>query len=99
MGRGGGRLKVSEWKLLGVYLYRADGTYTRAMWAKTPEDFRNMLPKIRKHVKNRLEVAITTTGDEMLFHATDKGIEWDGLGLEPLLNLQPSAALTIPPRQ
>lgn len=83
---------MSEWKWLGVYLYRADGTYTRAMWAKTSEDFRKMLPKIRKHVKNRLEVRITNTGDELLFHATDKGIEWDGMELESLLKLQPPAA-------
>ena len=83
---------MGEWKSLGVYLYRADGTYIRAKWAKTPEDFRKMLPKIGKHLKKRLEVRITNSGDELLFHATDKGIEWDGMELESLLQLQPSAA-------
>jgi len=46
---------------------------------------RQVLPKIARHVKKGFEVAITSTGDEMLFHARGGGIEWDGIGLEPLL--------------
>ena len=73
------------WPWFGVYLYRADGTYSRAVWAKTQGEFSKMLPKIARHVKKGLEVAITSTGDEMLFHARKGGIEWDGIGLEPVL--------------
>jgi hypothetical protein len=40
-----------------------------------------MMPKIGRQVDNRLEVRITNAGDHLLFHATDKGIEWDGIGL------------------
>ena len=74
-----------EWDWLGVYLYRHDGTYTRAKWVKSPQELVNMVPKLHKHIKSGREVAITNTGDEMLFHARGGGIEWDGLGLEPLL--------------
>ena len=68
-----------------MYLYRADGTYSHAVWVKTQDEFTRMLPKIARHVKKGLEVAITSTGDEMLFHARGGVIEWDGIGLEPLL--------------
>ena len=74
-----------EWNWIGVYLYRADGTYFRARWLKSPQDLVNMLPKIRTHIRSGRDVAITNSADEMLFHATKNGIEWDGLGLEPLL--------------
>jgi hypothetical protein len=73
----------SPW--FGVYLYRAGGTYSRAGWAKTKEEFTKMLPKIAGNVKKGLEVAITDTGDEMLFHARGGVIEWDGIDLGPLL--------------
>jgi hypothetical protein len=73
------------WPWFGVYLYRADGTYSGAVWAKTREEFTKMLPEIVRHVKKGLEVAITSTGDEMLFHARGGGIEWDGIEVEPLL--------------
>ena len=73
------------WPWFGVYLYRADGTYSRAVWAKTQDEFTRLLPKIARHVKKGREVAITNTGDEMLFHARGGSIEWDGIGLEPLL--------------
>ena len=75
----------NDWPWFGVYLYRADGTYTRAKWAKTREEFVNLLPKIASRVKRGLEVAITNTGDEMLFHARGGVVEWDGIELEPLL--------------
>jgi hypothetical protein len=75
----------NDWPWFGVYLYRADGTYTRATWAKTRDEFVNLLPKIASRVKRGLEVAITNTGDEMLFHARGGIVEWDGIELEPLL--------------
>jgi hypothetical protein len=68
-----------------VYLYRADGTYYRAKWAKTREQFVKLLPKIAWHVEKRREVMITSTGDEALFHARGGMIEWDGIDLGPLL--------------
>ncbi|MBV9506242.1 MAG: hypothetical protein JO323_14675 [Acidobacteriia bacterium] len=73
------------WQWLGVYLYRADGTYSGAEWAKTPEEFRRLLPSIQEQIKNRGEVRIANIDDHLVFHATDKGIEWDGLGLAALL--------------
>jgi hypothetical protein len=62
--------KDDDWAWLGVYLYRRDVTYTRAVWIKGPAELEKMLPKIRGHVKKRLEVSITNSEDEMLFHAT-----------------------------
>ena len=74
------------WERLGVYLYRADGRYPPATWAETPQQFAKMIRQIRKHVDKKLEVRITNTDDHLLFHATEKGIEWDGLALTPLLD-------------
>jgi hypothetical protein len=69
------------WQRLGVYLYRNDGRYPPATWAETPQQFAGMIPKIREHIANRLEVRITNGDDHLLFDATQKGIEWDGIGL------------------
>jgi hypothetical protein len=74
-----------DWPWLGVYLYRRDGTYTRAMWIKGPEELEKLLPKIRERVRKRFEVRITNGSDELLFHARNGGIEWDGIGLKPLM--------------
>lgn len=76
----------SGWERVGAYLYRADGRYPPATWAETPEQFVKMIPKIREHVDNKLKVRITNTDDHLLFHATDKGVEWDGIGLKPMLD-------------
>lgn len=76
----------SAWQRVGVYLYRADGRYPPATWAETPEQFAQMIPNIRQHVDKRLEVRVTNTHDHLLFHATDNGIEWDGIQLKPLLD-------------
>jgi len=73
--RGGG------WESLNVYFYHADGRYPPASHAETPEQFGAMIPQIRKQLDNKLELRITNSGDHLLFHATDKGIEWDGIGL------------------
>ncbi len=73
------------WKAVGVYFHRADGRYPAARWAETPRQFEKMIPQIREHVNKKLEVRIVDTRDRLLFHATDKGIEWDGSGLTPLL--------------
>jgi hypothetical protein len=78
-------LDNDEWPWFGVYLYRADGKYSKVVWAKTQEEFTKLLPKIARHVKKGLEVAITSTGHEMLFHARSGRIAWDGIGLEPVL--------------
>jgi hypothetical protein len=73
------------WKTVGIYFYRADGRYSAASWAQTPQQFEKMFPRIREHLNRKLEVRIVDTQDRLLFHATDKGIEWDGSGLAPLL--------------
>ena len=73
------------WKPLAVFLYRADGTYTCAEWVKTPKELEALLPKLRENVLKRLEVRITNYSDELLFHATSNGIEWDEIGLKPLM--------------
>jgi hypothetical protein len=79
------------WQRLGVYLYRADGRYPPATWAETPQAFYEMIPAIQKHLDNKLEVRITNGDDHMLFHATGKGIEWDGIGLSE--RTRPAGAL------
>lgn len=75
----------SGWKTVGIYLYRADGRYPSATWATTPQQFEKMIPQIREHIDKKLEVRITNAEDQLLFHATHKGIEWDGCGLAPML--------------
>jgi hypothetical protein len=52
---------------------------------KTPEKLTALLPKLRDHVRKRLEVRITNSSDELLFHSTSKGIEWDAIGLKPFM--------------
>jgi hypothetical protein len=74
------------WEKLGVYLYRADGRYPPATWAETPKEFGEMIPAIRAHIHKKLEVRITNSEDHLLFHATQNGIEWDGIGLRPFLH-------------
>jgi hypothetical protein len=81
------------WQRLGVYLYRADGRYPPATWAETPQQFVKMIPKIREHVDNRLEVRITNSDDHLVFHATDKGVQWDGIQLKPLLDTDRNRAV------
>lgn len=76
----------SEWQRVGVYFYNAEGRYPPATWAEIPEQFANMIPKIREHVDRKLEVRITNTDDHLLFHATDKGFEWDGIRLQTMLD-------------
>jgi hypothetical protein len=73
------------WQRLHVYFYREDGRYPPAKHAETPEAFAEMVPKIREHIDKKLEIRITNGDDHMLFHATQKGIEWDGIQLEPIL--------------
>ena len=75
----------SGWKPVGIHFYRADGKHPSATWAQTPQQFEKMIPRIREHLHKKLEVRIVNTQDQLLFHATDKGIEWDGSGLAPLL--------------
>lgn len=77
---------VGSWHRIGVYLYRADGRYPPPTWAETREQFMGMVPKIRQHIDNKLEVRITNGSDHLLFHSTKKGIEWDGIGLSPVLD-------------
>jgi hypothetical protein len=73
--------RAPEWQTLKVYLYRHDGRYGPPNWAETPEEFTKMIPQIRKHMDGKLEVRVTNCDDHLLFHATDKGIEWDGINL------------------
>lgn len=68
------------WEWLGLYLYRANGTYSGALWAKTLEGFSQMLPRVRRHLKSWREVRITNTGDYLLFHAANGSTEWDEPG-------------------
>jgi hypothetical protein len=77
----------SGWPRVNVYFYRADGRYPPASHAETPEQFAAMIPKIRNQVDNRLEVRITNGDDHLLFHATGKGVQWDGIGLSQHLDL------------
>lgn len=74
------------WRTLNVYLYRADGRYGPPVHAERPETFPAVVRQIREHVDNKLEVRITNGDDHLLFHATAKGIEWDGIGLTPILD-------------
>ncbi len=69
----------------GVYLYRSDGTYSRALWAKTQEEFTKLLPKIARHVKKGLEVQSPAPAMKGCATARGGSIEWDGIGLGPLL--------------
>lgn len=80
-GRGNDRNESPGWQPVAVYLYRADGRYPPARWAQTPEQFAEIAPRISEHMSKRLEVRVTNTQDQMLFHATEKGVEWDGIGL------------------
>ena len=75
----------SGWKPVGVHLFQADGRHPSATWAQTPQQFEKMIPSIREHIQKKLEVRIVDGRDQLLFHATRKGIEWDGSGLAPLL--------------
>lgn len=75
-----------EWQKLKIYFYRADGRYPPASWAETGGQFTAMIPKISQHLDNKLELRITNSEDQMVFHATQKGIEWDGIGLSPILD-------------
>jgi hypothetical protein len=77
------------WRTVGVYFYGPDGRYPPATWAETPQRFVEMVPKIRKHLDNKLEVRITSSDDHLLFHATKNGIEWDGIRLSEYLSREP----------
>jgi hypothetical protein len=79
----------SGWRTVGVYFYRPDGRYSAATWAATPQRFVEMVPQIRKHLDNKLEVRITSSDDHLLFHATKNGIEWDGIRLSEYLSREP----------
>jgi hypothetical protein len=74
------------WRAVGVYLYNSEGRYPPASWAKTPEEFAGMVPQIRNHLDNKLEIRITNGDDHLLFHATKNGIEWDGIRLSEYLS-------------
>jgi hypothetical protein len=74
------------WQPVSVYFYRADGRYPPASRAETAGQFVAMIPKIGRHIDDKLEVRITDGNDHLLFHATQKGIEWDGIALSPILD-------------
>jgi hypothetical protein len=74
-----------EWKTAKVYLYREDGRYPAPRWAETPQQFSDMVPDIRRHIDNKLEVRVTNGDDHLLFHSTKNGVEWDGIGLSRFL--------------
>ena len=76
----------TEWQTVSVYFYRADGRYPPASRAETGEQFAAMIPKISRHIDDKLEVRITNGEDHLLFHATQKGIEWDGIALSQILD-------------
>ena len=57
-----------------------------------------MTPQIRKQLDNKLELRITNSGDHLLFHATDKGIEWDGIGLGQRLDRARDVCFRTPGR-
>jgi len=82
------------WKAVNIFLYRADGRYEAATRAQTPQDFEAVIPKIRQHIDSRLEVRVTNGADHLLFHATEKGVEWDGIGLTPILDSERLRART-----
>jgi hypothetical protein len=79
----------SRWRTVGVHFYGHDGRYPPATWADSPERFAEMIPQIRKHLDNKLEVRITNSEDHPLFHATSNGVEWDGLRLSEYLSKEP----------
>jgi hypothetical protein len=72
------------WHAVGVYFYNSEGRYPPASWANTPEEFAGMVPQIRNHLDNKLEIRITNSDDHLLFHATKNGIEWDGIRLSAI---------------
>lgn len=78
-------MKEEDYGWLGVYLYRRDGSYSRAKRIRGPAQLMEILPKIRKHVSKKLEVTITNDSDEMVFQSLNGVIEWDGLGLAQLM--------------
>jgi hypothetical protein len=82
------------WHAVGVYFYNSEGRYPPASWAKTPEEFAGMVPQIRNHLDNKLEIRITNGDDHLLFHATRNGIEWDGIRLSEYLSKEPLAPET-----
>jgi hypothetical protein len=51
------------WRTVGVYFYGPDGRYSPATWAETPQRFVEMVPQIRMHLDNKLEVRITSSDD------------------------------------
>jgi hypothetical protein len=89
----------SGWRSVGVYFYRPDGRYPPASWAQTPQQFVEMIPQIKKHLDEKLEVRITNGDDHLLFHATQKGIEWDGIGLSPILDHERSKPKDLDARE
>ena len=75
-------LDSDEWPWFGVYLYRADGKYSKVVWAKTQEEFTKLLPKIARHVKKGLEVAITSMAMKCFFTLVaavshGMGLDWN----------------------
>jgi hypothetical protein len=78
--------QTNGWRSVGVHFYNQDGRYPPATWAETPQQFVEMVPQIRKHLDNKLEVRITNGDDHLLFHATSNGIEWDGIRLSEYLS-------------
>jgi len=85
-GHGNDQGRPSGWQTLKVYFYRTDGRYAAPDWAETPQEFAAIVRQIREHVDKSLEVRITNPSDHLLFHATQKGIEWDGMTLKPILD-------------
>ena len=77
--------KEENFDWLGVYPYRRDGTYSRVKWIRGPAQLMEILPKIRKHVSRKLEVAITNGGDEIVFQSLNGVIVWDGLGFAQVM--------------
>jgi hypothetical protein len=67
---------------VGVYLYREDGRYSGAQWIDERAEFSKLLPDISRHIGEGKEVRITDAADNMLFHAKDRSIHWDGMGLD-----------------
>jgi hypothetical protein len=83
---------------VGIYEYRADGRYHGATWVDTPEAFAEMIPRLSQHIEEGKELRITDASDRLLFQAKDKKVEWDGIGISPLLESAKKAHERTPER-
>lgn len=69
---------MEEWPVY-VYRYTAEGRYHSPEGVSNQEDFDKMMPGLISHINSGKELRITNTSDEMLLHAKNGRIEWNGM--------------------